>query len=94
MIKGGYQIIDLKGATLASTITGLNAAIKNANGKPIILTNFKISTTLYPDRYFVNYVAGASGAYILSLVISNTLYKITVSSADAITLASGDITVA
>lgn len=93
MIKGGYQIIDLKEAALASTISGLNAKIKNANGKPIILTNFKISTTLYPDRYFVNYIDGGSGAYILTLIIDNKLYKITVSSADAITLASATISV-
>lgn len=92
-MKGGYQIIDLGGVALASTISGLNAKIKNANGKPIILTNFKISTTLYPDMYMCNYVAGASSAYILSFVVSNTLYKVTVSSADAITLASGTISV-
>lgn len=92
-MKGGYQIIDLGGVALASTIAGLNAKIKNANGKPIILTNFKISTTLYPDMYMCNYVAGASSAYILSFVVSNTLYKVTVSSADAITLASGTISV-
>lgn len=92
-MKGGYQIIDLGGVALASTIAGLNAKIKNANGKPIILTNFKISTTLYPDMYMCNYVVGASSAYILSFVVSNTLYKVTVSSADAITLASGTISV-
>ena len=92
-MKGGYQIIDLGGVALANTIAGLNAKIKNANGKPIILTNFKISTTLYPDMYMCNYVAGASSAYILSFVVSNTLYKVTVSSADAITLASGTISV-
>ena len=92
-MKGGYQIIDLGGVALASTISGLNAKIKNSKGKPIILTNFKISTTLYPDMYMCNYVAGASSAYILSFVVSNTLYKVTVSSADAITLASGTISV-
>ena len=92
-MKGGYQIIDLGGVALASTIAGLNAKIKNANGKPIILTNFKISTTLYPDMYMCNYVAGTSNAYIVTVIIDNKLYKITVSSADAITLASAIISV-
>ena len=92
-MKGGYQIIDLGGVALASTISGLNAKIRNANGKPIILTNFKISTTLYKDMYMTNYIAGASNSYILSFVLSNTLYKVTISSADAITLASGNVSV-
>lgn len=92
-MKGGYQIIDLGGVALASTIAGLNAKIKNANGKPIILTNFKISTTLYKGMFNVNYINGASNAFILTLILDNKLYKITVSSADAITLASATISV-
>lgn len=92
-MKGGYQIIDLGGVALSGTISHLNAKIKNANGKPIILTNFKISTTLYPDMYMCNYVAGTSNAYIVTVILDNKLYKITVSSADAITLASATISV-
>ena len=92
-MKGGYQIIDLGGVALASTIAGLNAKIKNANGKPIILTNFKISTTAYKGMYNCNYIEGASSAYIITLILDNKLYKITVSSADAITVASATISV-
>lgn len=92
-MKGGYQIIDLNGTALSGTITGLNAKIKNANGKPIILTNFKISSTLYSGMIMTNCIAGASNAFILTFVISNTLYKVTVSSASAITLASGNVSV-
>lgn len=92
-MKGGYQILDLGGVALSGTIASLPAKIANANGKPIILTNFKISTTAYNDMYMCNYIKSGT-SYIVSLVLSNTLYKITITNAGAITLASGDVTVA
>lgn len=91
-MKGGYQIIDLNGVALANTIADLPSKIANANGKPIILTNFKISTTLYPDMYNVNYIKSGT-SYIVTLILSNTLYKITITNAGAITLASGNVSV-
>ena len=91
-MKGGYQIIDLNGAALSGTIASLPDKIANANGKPIILTNFKISTTAYTDMYSANYIKSGT-SYIVSFVLSNTLYKVTITSAGAITLASGDVTV-
>lgn len=92
-MKGGYQIIDLGGVALSSTIASLPDKIANANGKPIILTNFKISTTAYKDMYMCNYIKSGT-SYIISLVLSNTVYQITITSAGAITLKSGNVTVA
>lgn len=91
-MKGGYQIIDLNGVALANTIADLPAKIANANGKPIILTNFKISTTAYKDMYSCNYIKSGT-SYIVSFLLSNTVYKITITNAGAITLASGNVTV-
>ena len=91
-MKGGYQIIDLGGKALSGTIANLPALIAGANGKPIILTNFKISTTLYGDMYVCNYIKSGT-SYIVSFILSNTLYKVTITNAGAITLASGDVTV-
>lgn len=93
MIKGGYQIIDLQGATITGTMKGFLTLIDNANNKPIILTNFKISTTLYSGNYFINYNTDGDSGYVLTLIISNTLYKIAISKAGVITLTSGSITV-
>lgn len=92
-MKGGYQIIDLNGTALSGTNKGLLDKINNANGKPIILTNFKISTTLYPLMNSVSYVSDGDSGYILTLVMSNTLYKIAISKAGAITVTSGNVTV-
>jgi len=92
-MKGGYQIIDLGGVALSGTIASLPSKIANANGKPIILTNFKISTTSYKDMYMCNYIKSGT-SYIVSFVLSNTVYQITITSAGAITLKSGDVTVA
>lgn len=92
-MKGGYQIIDLNGATLTGTMTDLLAKIKNANNKPIILTNFKISTTAYKGMYYINYNTDGDSGFILNLLISNTLTKIAISKLGAITITSGNITV-
>ena len=92
-MKGGYQIIDLDGATITGTMTGLLAKINNANNKPIILTNFKISTTLYSGMYYINYNTDGDSGYVLTLIISNTLFKIAISKAGAITITSGNVTV-
>lgn len=91
-MKGGYQIIDLGGVALSGTIASLPSKIANANGKPIILTNFKISTTAYKDMYMCNYIKSGT-SYIVSFILSNTLYKVTITNAGAITLASGNVTV-
>ena len=91
-MKGGYQIIDLNGSALSGTIADLPAKIANANGKPIILTNFKISTTAYKDMYNCNYIKSGT-SYIVSFLLSNTVYKITITNAGAITLASGNVSV-
>lgn len=94
-MKGGYQIIDLNGATITGTMKDFLAKIINANNKPIILTNFKISTTLYTNVYVCNQSAG-SNAIILSFMIANTCYKLSFSTASAtygqVTLTSGSIT--
>lgn len=92
-MKGGYQILDLGGVALSGTIASLPAKIAGANGKPIILTNFKISTTAYKDMYMCNYIKSGT-SYIVSFVLSNTLYKMTITNVGAITLESGDVTVA
>lgn len=61
MLKGGYQILDLKDKALVTTsggqtIAGLYATIENCNRKPILLTNIKISTTEYINAFIQVYL--------------------------------------
>ena len=88
---GGYQIIDFGGKTLSSTsqtIAGIHR--KCSSGKPIIVRNFKVSTTLYSGSYIAQRVAGSSGAwnlYVPNTKSSNsTYYTIVVTTADGVTI--------
>lgn len=82
MIKGGYQIVDLKGATLPATISGLHAVLDtvyDTTKKSVKVSGIKVSGTIIPD---------ADGY----LTLSSTTYTIhaggrtiTVTSADLVT---------
>ena len=96
-MKGGYQIIDLGGATITGKMPDFLNKIKDSNNKPIYLTNFKISTTLYTNVYLCNQSSG-SNAIVLSFMIANTCYKISLDTRTTgtyygtVTLTSGSIT--
>lgn len=82
MIKGGYQIVDLKGATLPTTIAGTHALLDKVYGttkKSVKLSGLAVSGNVLPD---------ADGY----LTLSSTTYTIhaggrtvTVTSADLVT---------
>ena len=82
MIKGGYQIVDLKGKTLPETIAGTHALLTKVFGttkKKVVLSGLAVSGSVVPD---------ADGY----LTLSSTTYTIhaggrtvTVTSADLVT---------
>lgn len=82
MIKGGYQIVDLKGKTLPATIAGTHALLGKVFGttkKKVVLSGLAVSGSVVPD---------ADGY----LTLSSTTYTIhaggrtvTVTSADLVT---------
>lgn len=99
-MKGGYQIIDLKGNSLSSsavTLEGIYDAVEGADA-PILLEGINIGgTELKPQ--FVNFV-GASGGAFLGHIISSAsastlkLYQISVASGDKVTAATVTINIA
>ena len=82
MLKGGYQIVDLRGKTLPATIAGTHALLTKVFGttqKKIVLSGLAVSGSVVPD---------ADGY----LTLSSTTYTIhaggrtvTVTSADLVT---------
>ena len=82
MLKGGYQIVDLKGKTLPATIDGTHALLTKVFGttkKRVVLSGLAVSGSVIPD---------ADGY----LTLSSTTYTIhaggrtvTVTSADLVT---------
>lgn len=82
MLKGGYQIVDLKGKTLPATIAGTHALLTKVFGttkKKVVLSGLAVSGSVVPD---------ADGY----LTLSSTTYTIhaggrtvTVTSADLVT---------
>ena len=63
----GYQIVDLKDATLSETgtkVSGVYESLKNSNRKPILLTGIVIDGAEM-DSIFVS-VTITSGNYVIS----------------------------
>lgn len=81
--KGGYKIIDLEGITTTfdGSIKGLHSAIKDSYEKPILVTNFVIGGKKMNGVFSPITMSGTS--YVLTAYG----YTITVSTADAITIA-------
>ena len=88
MNKGGYQIIDLKGATLTSgtekTIAGTYAAIANAHGKRTVVSGMKVGTTLYND--FEAIFTAGSEVFNAALTIGEAAVSIAIDSGDGVTV--------
>ena len=99
-MKGGYQIIDLKGNSLSSsavTLEGIYDAVKGANA-PILLEGINIGETELKPQ-FVNFVGQSSGAVLGHIITSAsattlTLYQISIASTDAVTAATVTINIA
>ena len=97
---GGYYIIDAGGAVFATdaasqTITGLNAAVRKAidAGKPILLMNFKYSSSQKFGNAFVTarYSTSSQTVYLylpLNLVVSITKQD-AVTSSNLVPLSAG-----
>lgn len=82
MIKGGYQIIDLKGATLPATIKGTHAvctAVFGSTKKSVKLSGLAVSGNVLPDAD--GYLTLASTTY----TIHAGGRTVTVTSADLVT---------
>lgn len=99
-MKGGYQIVDLKGNSLSSsavTLEGIYEAVEGADA-PILLEGINIDgTELKPQ--FVNFV-GSSGVAFLGHIITSAsattlaLYQISIASDDKVTAATVTINIA
>lgn len=99
-MKGGYQVIDLKGKSLSSsavTLEGIYDAVEGADA-PILLEGINIGgTELKPQ--FVNFVSSSGGAFLGHIITSAstttlTLYQISIASTDAVTAATVTINIA
>lgn len=99
-MKGGYQIIDLKGNSLSSsalTLEGIYEAVEGADA-PILLEGINIGgTELKPQ--FVNFVGSSGGTFLGHIITSASattlaLYQIRVASADKVTAATVTINIA
>lgn len=99
-MKGGYQIIDLKGNSLSSsavTLEGISDAVEGADA-PILLEGINIGgTELKPQ--FVNFVGTSGGAFLGHIISSAStstlkLYQISVASGDKVTAATVTINIA
>lgn len=80
-MRGGYQIIDLKGATLPATIAGTHAALaaQAAHEKTCKLSGLKVSGVVIPEAD--GYVTLSSTTY----TIHAAGRTITVTAADLVT---------
>lgn len=87
---GGYQIIDFGGVTLSSTKQVIKGVYRKAScGKPIIVQNFKVSTTLYAGSYICQRVKSSTNwvLYVPNTKTSNTTYyTITIESDDKVSI--------
>lgn len=99
-MKGGYQIVDLKGNSLSSsavTLEGIYDAVEGADA-PILLEGINIGgTELKPQ--FVNFVGSSGGAFLGHIITSASattlkLYQISVASGDKVTAATVTINIA
>lgn len=58
-IPAGYQLVNMGGTDISTaggvTVTGVNAAIQQSNGKLLILYNLVIGDTAYPNAVPVMY---------------------------------------
>ena len=99
-MKGGYQIIDLKGNSLSSsalTLEGIYDAVEGADA-PILLEGINIGgTELKPQ--FVNFVGSSGGTFLGHIITSVsattlTLYQISIASDDKVTAATVTISIA
>ena len=88
---GGYQIIDFGGVTLSSTKQVIKGAYRKAScGKPIIVQNFKVSTTLYAGSYICQRIANSANweLYVPNTKTSSTTYyKIVIEADDKVSIA-------
>ena len=86
---GGYQIIDFGGKTLSSTAQTIKGIYRQAScGKPIIVRNFKVSTTLFSGSYICQRVASSSSwtLYVPNTKSSSAAYAIVITDQDAVTI--------
>lgn len=87
MLKGGYQILDLKGTALTSgteaTIDGTYAALSNAHGKRVIVSGLKVGGTAYNDVEVLFTLSTTT--YTGVLVVGTTTITIAVANDDGVT---------
>ena len=87
-MKGGYIIVNLKGAPLtsgtAANIPGAYAAARNAYGKPTLISGLVVGDVAYPEFYLP--LVESSGNYTGSADIGGETVTISVASGDNVTV--------
>lgn len=88
MRKGGYRIINLKGAAFtsgkAANVVGAYEATNNPYGKATMISGLVVSNVEYPD-FYAPFIA-SSGKMTTSVVIGGSTITIAVSPTDDITV--------
>lgn len=104
MVKGGYQIVDMKNTAIVTdaqsnhpTIAGMFAALENPYRKMIVLSRLTLDTVEYPDFPVVFVKSGDNMVGTLSPLTAfvdgttATAYIMTVTPADVVTVESAEI---
>lgn len=104
MVKGGYQIVDMKNTAIVTdavsnypTIAGVFAALENPYRKMTVLSRLTLDTIAYPDFPAVFVKSGDNMVGTLSPLTTfvdattATAYIMTVTKADVVTVASAEV---
>lgn len=87
-MKGGYRIINFKGAALTSgseaNISGSYAAAANPYGKATLISGLVVGDVEYPE-FFAPFVSNA-GTYEASVVIGGSTITIEIADGDDVTV--------
>lgn len=102
-MKGGYQIVDFKGASIAlngaaTTIAGVYETIRNSNGKLLVLHNLNcdlltiendiVATLIADNDTYTGAIATQYTAATEAAAATATGVVITITEDDAVTLAT------
>lgn len=87
-MKGGYLIINFKGAALTSgteaNVKGSYAAASNEYGKATLISGLVVGDVAYPE-FFAPFVSNA-GTYEASVVIGGSTISIEIAAGDNVTV--------
>ncbi len=93
MLKGGYQIVDLKSVPLtyiedtpsnSFIVEGVYEQIEGNYGKPLLLSGFVLNGTSYPDQWIKTTMVGSD--YNITVAVGNLNRVLSINSEDNVTI--------